>query len=183
MKFFNFKQQFAGKAPLFSSLAMSSLFFGNAVLYGLSHKVTPEQIREEACRASFDSSAKDLQPSAQQLMKDQLSDLVENGFEQARPPNPCVGAGCTYLTHGTEQFCQKWNAHGSYECGTSWNWFDDDFMLARTRQYWQCPKPGGTQDMVYCGSWSVLSCCTGGANSPTPDCEGANGEPECGSGA
>ena len=95
------------------------------------------------------------------------------------PSNPCVDNNCAEDRTEYSYHCKK---KTEAECGSYWDWSDDDYRYRRPVTYFTCPKPSGTVWRVLCGQWSHFACCTNGVNSAPPaTCEGSGGEVPCGS--
>jgi hypothetical protein len=101
------------------------------------------------------------------------------GVQQTGDPIICENAGCVLDHTDVQTVCLR---RTSSECGSPFNWSDDDFRKQRTRLYYRCIKPTGTVWRVGCNDWQDNGCCTDGVQS-LPSCEGANGELPCGAGA
>lgn len=116
---------------------------------------------------------------------DEIKESLQVAFSQSGPVefhNPpgggsgsaCGCSGCTVTDTRTESYCEN---HGSSaECGSSWNWFDDDFKWEASYNIYTCPEG----QYRACGAWSRAGCCTGGSHNPPPStCDPLDGRAGC----
>ncbi len=90
----------------------------------------------------------------------------------------CQNAWCEEDYQSWQYYCVKWSGN---ECGSGWNWGDDNFRKKRIITYWKgCDGP--QRNRVSCQGWIDDGCCsTHQGNSAPNQCYSDEGFPECGS--
>lgn len=100
--------------------------------------------------------------------------LPRPGDRRAGEQVPDCG-DCTIVDSETDTYCE---VRPGQDCGSGWNWFDDDFKWKRDVNIVRCPPDN--RQYRSCGVWNRDGCCTDGTvGQPDPACGVKNGRHPC----